>query len=166
MFHFWVRNSKKLFFLSFFLPRHHLSSKSFIIYRNQLYVSFLFCRAVPVVRPGPGGFSLSFHWRVEPSSPSWPWHPSRTASLPSAGSSSSSRAKGRGDYPAARGDRPEPLGVLCSSAVHSLICSVIHLLIWSLIEWSIHSFIRVHFSFTGPYLHQFVLSDAHEFLPV
>lgn len=62
---------------------------------------FLFYRAVPVVRPGAGGCSLSFRWRIEPSSRSWPWPRSRTASLPFAGSSSLSRARGHGDFPAA-----------------------------------------------------------------
>lgn len=60
-------------------------------------------RPVPAAQPGAGGSSPYFRWRTEPSSPSSPWPPSRTAWSPSAEFSSSSPARGRGDL-----DRPPP----------------------------------------------------------
>lgn len=57
----------------------------------------LCCRPVPVVQPGPGGCSLFFPWKTVPSSQSWPWPPSRIASLPSEESSSLSLARGHDD---------------------------------------------------------------------
>lgn len=61
----------------------------------------LYYRPVPVVQPGPGGCSLFFPWKTVPSSQSWPWPPSRIASLPSEESSSLSLARGHGDGGAA-----------------------------------------------------------------
>lgn len=54
-----------------------------------------------MVQPGPGGCSLFFPWKTVPSSQSWPWPPSRIASLPSEESSSLSLARGHGDGGAA-----------------------------------------------------------------
>lgn len=95
------------------------------------YVYFISCRPVPVVPPGVGGCLLSFHWRIELSSPSWPWPPSRTASLPSAEFSSSLHARGRGDWPATRGTDWNLLGFYAVqrfiySFVWPFICSSGH----------------------------------------
>lgn len=108
------------------------------------YTPFLSCRPVPVVRRGAGGCSLSCRWRIEPSSPSWRWPPSRTASSPSAEFSSSSRARGCGDRPAARvgGAR---------GRLEPLIRSLFYLCVYSC---------------TFPLFCQFILSGAHELLPV
>ena len=103
------------------------------MYAHQLCLSlfvslFLPCRAVPAVRPGAGGCSLSFPWRIEPSSPSCPWPPSRSDSLPSAGSSSLSHARGHGDGWA---DRPDAWASMQfkNSFGHSLVIySFIHVL--------------------------------------
>lgn len=66
--------------------------------------------------------------------------------------------------------RPETLGLLCSSAVGSLMFLFFlffFLVIQPFIEWFMHSSIHVWtHPFTHLLVHHFILSDAHEPLPV